>query len=90
LNSGRRWGNDVPTCLDLSRDIDILSVQVSDRSTKQNQMGRRLTALEATLKQVPCNHACIPKLHESRLQLKLFERRWRPSWTLFWQLLTIY
>jgi uncharacterized protein YgbK (DUF1537 family) len=64
LNSGRRWGNDVPTSLDLSRDIDILGVQVSDRSIKQTQMCRRLTALEAQLRQVlPCiyyfTHQCF-------------------------------
>jgi hypothetical protein len=52
LNSGRRWGNDVPTSLDLSRDIDVLGVQVGDRSLKQLQIGRRLAALEAQLKQV--------------------------------------
>jgi hypothetical protein len=52
LNSGRRWGNDVPTSLDLSRDIDILGVQVSDRSVKQAQLCRRLTVLEAQLKTV--------------------------------------
>jgi hypothetical protein len=50
LNSGRRWGNDVPTSLDLSRDIDILGVQVSDRSVKQVQLCKRLSVLEAQLK----------------------------------------
>ena len=52
LNSGRRWGNDVPTSLDLSRDIDVVGVQVGDRSTKQLQFSRRLTALESKFKQV--------------------------------------
>jgi hypothetical protein len=51
LNAGRRWGNDVPSSLDLSRDIDIVGVLVSDRSVKQQQMCRRLAALEAQLKQ---------------------------------------
>jgi hypothetical protein len=52
LNSGRRWGNDVPSSLDISRDIDVVGVQVGDRSTKQLQISRRLTALESKFKQV--------------------------------------
>lgn len=61
LNSGRRWGNDVPTSLDLSRDIDVLGVQVGDRSVKQLQIGRRLATLEAQLKQVTYRIKLIPR-----------------------------
>jgi hypothetical protein len=42
----------VPSSLDLSRDIDVVGVQVGDRSTKQLQISRRLTALETKFKQV--------------------------------------
>ena len=61
LNSGRRWGNDVPTSLDLSRDIDVLGVQVGDRSIKQLQMNRRLAALEADMQKVKLKSNAAPR-----------------------------
>ncbi len=61
LNSGRRWGSEVPTNLDLSRDIDILGAQVGDRTIVQTRICRRLAALEALLKKVPLQRASCVK-----------------------------
>jgi hypothetical protein len=87
LNSGRRWGNDVPTSLDLSRDIDVLGVQVGDRSTKQLQMNRRLAALEADLQKVTLKSNAAPGSSCLQDKTELNRDRWRPGSMPYWRLL---